>query len=133
MMAGLAWLERLKDSFDKTGLDYEDLYGLIEAAMLRGRGNFPAFIYDASQGVGFSVGEGFFYSLDQDWDDPENFSEVSFFLGEQETSSIPVADYVSLMKVAADVYSAFFPDDRGSVLRSAERLEERYSKIIRSS
>ena len=132
-MAGLAWLERLKDSFNKTGLDYEDLYGLIEAAMLRGRSNFPAFIYDASQGVGFSVGEGFFYSLDQDLDDPEDFSEVSFFLGGQETSSISVADYISLMKATVDVYSTFFPDDRGGVQSSAERLEERYSRIIRSS
>lgn len=32
------------------------------------------------------------------------------------------------MKIAADVYSTFFPDDGGSVLRSVERLEERYSK-----
>lgn len=64
-----------------------------------------------------------FYSLDQDWDVPEDFNEVSFFLDEVQTSSIPVPYYVSLMKVAADVYSVFFPDDRGSVLRSAERLE----------
>lgn len=128
MMASLAWLKRLKESFDSTGLDYKDLYELIKASITRGRTNFPAFIYDASHGVGFSVSEGFFYSLDQDWDDPEEFNEVSFFLGEMETSSISVSDYVSLMKIAADVYSNFFPDDRGSVLRSAERLEERYSK-----
>ena len=74
------------------------------------------------------MSEGFFYALDQDWDDPESFNKVSFFLGEVETSSIPVPDYVSLMKIAADVYSAFFPDDGDGVLRSAERLEERYSK-----
>jgi len=96
--------------------------------MARGRINFPALIYNASRGFGFSVSEGFFYSLDQDWDVPEDFNEVSFFLGEVGTSSIPVPDYVFLMKVAADVYSAFFPDDRGSILRFAERLEERYSK-----
>ncbi|MHA4979337.1 hypothetical protein ACX0K2_22885, partial [Pseudomonas extremorientalis] len=122
-MASLAWLESLKESFVSTGLDYEDLYELIEASMARGRINFPALIYNASRGFGFSVSEGFFYSLDQDWDVPEDFNEVSFFLGEVGTSSIPVPDYVFLMKVAADVYSAFFPDDRGSILRSAERLE----------
>lgn len=128
-MASLAWLESLKESFASTGLDYEDLYELIEASMARRRTNFPALIYEASRGFGFSVSEGFFYSLDQDWDNPEDFNEVSFFLGEVENSSIPVPDYVSLMKVAANVYSAFFLDDGGSVLRSAERLEERYSKI----
>ena len=86
------------------------------------------FIYEASKGFGFSVGGGYFYSLDQDWDDPEEFNEVSFFLGEVGTSSIPVFDYVFLMKIAADVYSEFFPEERGGVLNSAKRLEERYSK-----
>ncbi|TBV08075.1 hypothetical protein [Stutzerimonas kirkiae] len=127
-MTGLSWLEKLKESFASTGLDYEDLYELIEASIARKRTNFPAFIYEASRGSGFSVSEGYFYSLDQDWDDPEEFNEVSFFLGEVETSSIPVLDYVFLMKTAADVYSSFFPEERGSVLRSARRLEERYSK-----
>jgi len=127
-MADLVWLEVLKESFSSTDADYEGLYELIEASIVRGRTNFPAFIYDASQGHGFSVAEGFFYSLDQEWDDPEEFNEVSFFLGEALTSSIPVADYVSLMKIAADVYSAYFPDERDGVQRSAERLEKRYSQ-----
>lgn len=128
MMACLSWLEKLKESFASTGLDYEDLYELIEASITRKRTNFPAFINEASKGVGFSVGEGHCYSLDQDWDDPEEFNEVSFFLGEVETSSIPVLDYVFLMKIAADVYSDFFPEERDSVLSSAKKLEERYSK-----
>ncbi|OLU22205.1 hypothetical protein BVH03_25330 [Pseudomonas sp. PA15(2017)] len=127
-MSGLSWLEKLKESFASTGLDYGDLYELIEASIARRRTNFPAFIHEASRGNGFSVSEGYFYSLDQDWDDPEEFSEVSFFLGEVETSSISVLDYVFLMKVAADVYSAFFPEERDSILSSARRLEERYSK-----
>lgn len=130
MMASVPWLDALKESFDSTGLDYEDLYALIEASMVTKRIDFPAFIYDASRGFGFTVSEGFSYSLDQNWDDPENFNEVSFFVGEMETSSIPVPDYVSLMKNAADIYSAFFPDEGDSVLRSAERLKERYSRKL---
>lgn len=130
MMASVPWLDALKESFDSTGLDYEDLYALIEASMVTKKIDFPAFIYDASRGFGFTVSEGFSYSLDQNWDDPENFNEVSFFVGEMETSSIPVPDYVSLMKNAADIYSAFFPDEGDSVLRSAERLKERYSRKL---
>ncbi|MFK3790325.1 hypothetical protein ACI2KO_08700 [Pseudomonas piscis] len=126
-MSSLFWLEKLKNSFASTGLNYEDLYEVIKSSVDRGRINFPAFIYEASKGFGFSVAEGYFYSLDQDWDDPEEFNEVSFFLGEAETSSMPVAEYVFLMKIAADVYSSFFPEQRDSVLRSANKLEERYS------
>lgn len=127
-MTNLAWLERLKKSFASTGLSYEDLYELITASIARGKTSFPALIYDASKGVGFSVSEGFFYSLDQDWDDPKDFNEVSFFLGEMETSSISVSDYVFLMKIAASVYSAFFPSEGNGVLKSVERLGERYLK-----
>lgn len=62
-MADLVWLEALKDSFSSDDADYEGLYDLIEASIVRGRTNFPAFIYDASQGNGFSVAEGFFTRL----------------------------------------------------------------------
>ena len=60
-MACLSWLEKLKESFASTGLDYEDLYELIEASITRKRTNFPAFINEASKGLA-SVGEGHFYS-----------------------------------------------------------------------
>lgn len=49
-MTNLARLERLKESFASTGLNYEDLYELIKASIARGRTSFPALIYDASKG-----------------------------------------------------------------------------------
>ncbi|WP_327438437.1 hypothetical protein [Pseudomonas donghuensis] len=128
-MGDVFWLERLKEAFASTSLDYEELYELIEAAIARKKIDFPAFIYEASKGIGFSVGEGHFYSLDQDWDDPEAFDEVSFFLGGMEVLSISVHDYVSLMKIAADVYSSSFPEEKDRVLVSAKRLEGRYLKF----
>ncbi|MBW5465939.1 hypothetical protein GOY11_32990 [Pseudomonas aeruginosa] len=127
-MACLSWLDKLKESFASTGLDYEDLYEIIEASITRKRTNFTAFINEASNGVGFSVGEGHFYSLDHDCDDPEEFNEVSFVLGEVETSSIPLLDYVGLMKIAADVYADVVPEESDSVLSSDRQLDERYSK-----
>ncbi|MCP8463124.1 hypothetical protein NK553_04105 [Pseudomonas sp. ZM23] len=128
-MSDLEWLGKLKERFSATGLEYEDLYELINASIVRNRISFPAFIYEASKGFGFSVGEGYFYALDQDWDDPDAFDEVSFFLGEVETSSISVFDYIALMKIAADVYSSNFPEEKDSVEISAKRLEDRYSKF----
>ncbi|GAB2895867.1 hypothetical protein GCM10027202_24620 [Microvirgula curvata] len=126
-MIDLSWLEQLRKNFSSSGLEYEDLYEIIKKSLSMGKINFPAFIYEASRGVGFCASEGHFYSLDQDWDDPKAFNEVSFFQGEVETSSIPVADYIALMKIAADVYSDYFPDEKDGVLNSAKRLEKRYS------
>ncbi|RON30072.1 MULTISPECIES: hypothetical protein [Pseudomonas] len=125
-MNNLTWLKKVREVFGSSGLEYEDLYGLMEAAIIREKTNFPAFLYEASRGFGFCVGEGYFYCLDQDWDEPKEFDEVSFFLGEVETSSISVSDYISLMGMAADVYSNYAPDEKKGVLSSVERLKERY-------
>lgn len=129
-MNDIFWLKELKKRFLISGLEYRDLYDLLIEAIVRNRTTFPAFIYDASRGEGVSVGEGYYYALDQEWDDPEEFDEVSFFLGEMESSSIGVADYVALMEIAADVYVNNFPEERDRVQRSVNRLKERYSRFL---
>lgn len=130
-MSDLSWLDTLRNRFSLVGVFHDDLYGLIRESIVRGRVGFPALIFDASNGLGFTVSEGFFYSLDQDWDEPEKFNEVCFFLGEMETSSLPVEDYLNLMRVAAETYSEYFQNEREGVLRSAERLERRYARFLR--
>lgn len=129
-MNDIFWLKELKKRFLISGMEHRDLYDLLTQAIVRNRTTFPAFIYDASRGEGVSVGEGYYYALDQEWDDPEKFDEVSFFLGEMESSSIGVADYVALMEIAADVYVNNFPEERGRVQGSVNRLKERYSRFL---
>lgn len=129
-MNDIFWLKELKKRFLISGLEHRDLYDLLTEAIVRNRTTFPAFIYDASRGEGVSVGEGYYYALDQEWDDPEKFDEVSFFLGEMESSSIGVADYVALMEIAADVYVNNFPEERDRVQGSVNRLKERYSRFL---
>lgn len=128
MMACLSWLEKLKESFASTGLDYEDLYELIEASITRKRTNFPAFINEASKGLASLWVRDISTLLIRIGMILKSLMRSVSFLGEVETSSIPVLDYVFLMKIAADVYSDFFPEERDSVLSSAKKLEERYSK-----
>lgn len=124
------WLKALKERFLISGLESRDFYDLLNEAIVRNRTTFSAFIYDASRGEGVSVGEGYYYALDQEWDDPETFYEVSFYLGEMESSSISVADFVALMDIAADVYARNFPEEKDRVQGSVKRLKERYSKFL---
>ncbi|WP_432216922.1 hypothetical protein ACREYJ_16045 [Pseudomonas kribbensis] len=125
-MKNLYWLSRLKQDFDAAGSDSDSLYELIEAAVSRGKISFPALLHDASKGLGVTVGEGFFYSLDQDWDEPELFDNVSFFLGGVEISSMAIPRFVFLMRVAGNVYSDCFPSERDKICSSLDRLEKRY-------
>lgn len=79
-------------------------------------------------GEGTTVREGLSYSLDQDWTHPEDFDAVTFFVGDMESSSLSVPDFLVLMQTAAEVYLTHVPADSEPVLRYLKRLEARYAK-----
>lgn len=90
--------------------------------------NFRQFIYDASRGIGCFVFEGLGYVLDQDIDDPTEFNEVTFFLGDYESLTLSPEKFIELMQVISNSYIDKYPDDKASVKQSLARLKERYQK-----
>lgn len=126
-----SWLFTLREAFEATGKDFIDLYDLIEAALVRRKTDFPMLLHNASNGYGCAAGEGFFYALDQNWDDPSDFSGVSFYIGEMETSVMAVSDFVTLMEVAINVYLTAHPEEEERVLASIERLRLRYGSFLK--
>ena len=81
----------------------------------------------ASEGSGFFPSEGTGYSLDKDWDDPSEFVEVIFFLGEYESATITPQHFIKLMQVISDSYVEAYPKDKATVEHYMSRLRERYS------
>lgn len=119
------WLEKIKaEIYANSG---RDLYDILYAALMGKKTSFRVFLKMASEGYGISPSEGFSYALDQDWDVPEDFDEVSFFLGEFETSSIPPEHFVQLMQIISNGYLQSFPEDSQSVEQYIEILRKRYS------
>lgn len=86
MIENTQWLKNIEETMIEN--DGVDLYRLIEIMYKECKMNFLQFIYDASRRVGAVVSEGIEYVLDQDLDDPKDFSEVSFLVGDYETSTI---------------------------------------------
>ncbi|MDN3236283.1 hypothetical protein [Pseudomonas sp. WAC2] len=82
------------------------------------------------EGFGFNVRGGLFYLLDQDWDDPSEFNEVSFFIGDVDSSSISVPEFVSAMEVAVLTYVKEFNDEKDTVLNCLSKLKLRYSAFL---
>lgn len=74
----LDWLLAIKDYLYQN--DGRDLYDIIYTTLSENKMDYTAFLKMASEGYGFSPSEGFSYALDQDWDIPEEFNEVTFFL-----------------------------------------------------
>ena len=126
MNHNLKWLNKIeKEIEDQSG---DDLYYLIETMYKEQKMNFLQFIYDALRGVGCIVHEGLEYVLDQDLDDPKEFDEVTFLVGDYESSKIPPQKFVELMQIISDSYIEAHPNEKDSVEFYMNKLRERYSK-----
>ncbi|SUC22968.1 Uncharacterised protein [Proteus vulgaris] len=90
--------------------------------------NFRQFIYDASRGIGYFVSEGLGYVLDQDMDDPTEFSEVTFFLGDHESLTLSPEKFIELIYFISNSYIDENPGDKVSVQQSLVSLKERYQQ-----
>ncbi len=120
----LSWLIEIKDYlYNKGG---RDLYDIVYATLLNDKMGYKSFLKMASEGYGYTPSEGFGYALEQDWVIPEEFDEVTFFLGEYETSSISPDEFFNLIKCITDAYDKNHPSDRMITEKYIEQLSERY-------
>lgn len=124
------WLKKLESELNCCGVSYGDFFHLLSSAIVERKINFIGFLSDASRGFGFNVREGLFYLLDQDLDEPSEFNEVSFFIGDVESSSIPVPEFVRAMEVAVLTYVKEFNDEKDTALDCLSKLELRYSDFL---
>ncbi|MDF7670062.1 hypothetical protein PT276_02385 [Orbaceae bacterium ESL0721] len=121
----LDWLLDTKDYLYQN--DGRDLYDIIYTTLSKNKMDYKTFLKMASEGHGFSPSEGFSYALDQDWDIPEEFNEVTFFLGEYETLSISPNHFVKLMDYITYAYIKSYPNDKILAEKYMEQLRRRYS------
>lgn len=120
----LNWLIKIKEFLYAN--DGRDLYDIIFETLENHKMTFSLLLKLASEGHGYSPIEGNSYSLDQDWDLPEEFDEVSFMFGDYESSTISPRYFVELMQVISDSYMDEHPNDKVSIEQSMARLKRRY-------
>lgn len=125
MIDKLNWLINVKkELYDNNG---RDLYDIIFETLEKNKMTYPTFLNMASEGHGFSPSEGNGYALDQDWDIPEEFDEVSFMFGDYESSTLSPQKFVELMQVITDSYITEYPENKDTIERSMTKLKERYT------
>ena len=113
-------------TFDSNGAGGRDMFYLLRTLLTEGKMRFPQFISDAAKGHGCTVHEGLSYSLDRDWDSPENFDEVKFFVGDLESSALKIDDFIFLLQTACTAYLAKNPGDHDFVTGNMMHLIKRY-------
>ncbi|VFS48582.1 hypothetical protein [Budvicia aquatica] len=107
--------------------DGRDLYDIVHQVLSLDKMSYTSFLKMASEGYGCSPSEGCGYALDQNWDDPEEFDEVSFMFGDYESSTISPQHFAELMQVISDGYINANPKDKASIEHYMGKLRERYS------
>lgn len=122
----LNWLKKLEKKIDEEGGD--DLYYILDTMYKEHKMNFLQFIYDASRGIGCDVHEGLGYALDEDYEDPRDFKNVDFYVGEMDSSELSPQKFVELMQIISDSYIEAHPKEKDSIEFYMNKLRERYSK-----
>lgn len=116
------WLEKSKEFLEKNGAI--DLHFLLETMYVKKVMSFVSFLSEASDGTGITVSEGHSYSLDQDWDDPDDFDEVSFFHGEMESSSISPEKFIQSLEHIASNYIESEPTHKDIVYEKLNLIKK---------
>jgi hypothetical protein len=122
----LNWLIKIKNHFYDKGV--RDLYDIIYLTLSNNQMKYLSFLKMISEGDGFFPNEGTGFTLDNGWDDPSDFKEVIFYLGEYESSTLSPQHFVELMQIISNSYIETHPKDKDSIEFYMNKLRERYSK-----
>lgn len=126
-MQNLKWLETTKNYFYQN--NGRDLYDIVYLVLSLNKMSYIAFLKRASEGYGCSPSEGCGYALDQNWDIPEDFNEVSFMFGDYESSAISPQKFVELIHFLSQSYTKVYQGDEGLVNFYITKLQERYQSF----
>lgn len=123
--------------FDKTEKflqenDGYDLYTVIREVLIKNKLSFVNILFEASKGYGISSDEYTGYSLDQDWDNPEDFDGVYFYIGELDSDSLSLKKFYNMMTYISNEYISEYPEDKNKVSKYLDILFNRYQSLIES-
>ncbi|WP_153711828.1 hypothetical protein [Eikenella corrodens] len=90
----------------------------------------------SSNGYGIFISEYMGFSLDMDWDYPDQFDKVFFFMGDMngnESSSIPFDTYIELIKALSISYIMENPTKKEEINFYLNKIINRYARFIDKS
>ena len=90
----------------------------------------------SSNGYGIFISEYMGFSLDMDWDYPDQFDKVFFFMGdmnENESSSMTFDTYIKLIKALSISYIMENPTKKETINFYLNKIINRYARFIDKS
>ena len=106
----------------------QDLYFIIHEALEKNKLSFLNILLSISDGEGVTSSENNGFGLDQDWDFPEDFDHVAFFIGGYESSRLSIKEFIDSISFIADKYVLQHPEDKEKVEKYLSKLFLRYKK-----
>ncbi|MBC9227818.1 hypothetical protein HI850_000560 [bacterium SPL81] len=120
----MEWLKNLENYFFSNR--YHDLYYILLEAISNKKMTYLYILKMISTGHGINSSEGTGFCLDQDFDFPEDFCEVEFFIGEMESSTMNIKTFVDIFSNISEDYLLHYPDDKEKVFNYLALIKQRY-------
>lgn len=121
------WTDSLRDVLEESSAAGGDFWYVLQRLEAERPFGWVHLLEQAAQGHGCTIHEGLSFSLERDWDNPEEFDGVSFFFGDRLSSVMSMDEFVRLLHLASTAYVRAFPQHRDSVLAALQRVNLRYA------
>lgn len=105
-----------------------DLFFIISEMKQKNIMSFPNFLKEISCGFGIVTSEETGFGLENDYDNPNDFEEIIFFIGGYESSVVKTNKFCDLLKVLSQMYLAYYPNESIMINKYILDIYQKYYK-----
>lgn len=105
-----------------------DLFFIISEMKQKNIMSFPNFLKQISCGFGLVTSEETGFGLENDYDNPNDFEEIIFFIGGHESSVVTKNKFCELLKVLSQIYLTYYPNESIIINKYILDIYQKYSK-----
>lgn len=94
--------------------------------------SFISFIHQISEGYGLVTSEETGFALENDYDFPDEFCSIDFFVGGYESSSISIPVFIRTLESLCEIYISFHPEDKFILSNYLNKIRLKYQNLSSS-
>ncbi|STY88597.1 hypothetical protein [Moraxella bovis] len=91
--------------------------------------SFVSFVHQISEGYGLITSEETGFGLENDYDFPDEFSSIDFFIGGCESSSMSFLEFIGALEGLCDIYIFFHPEDNDIIKKHLNAIRLKYQNF----
>ncbi|ENV63673.1 hypothetical protein F4U02_09910 [Acinetobacter haemolyticus] len=119
------WLENVQNYYFVNG--YHDLYHILKETISTNKMNYLNILFHISNGYGITSSEGCGFGLEQDYDHPEEFINIQFFMGDMQSSTMELCNFFETLVKTSECYLDTYPTDKKKIHEYIDKIRQKYT------